>query len=259
MPDNTEIHQPAKANALIEDVRFELQRLGFEQSTPDLVVVDTLQRNFVGGDENSASDMGRFVEGCERIKKSFETAVVVLHHTDKSGNAERGSEALRNASFAMLKTDTKGVKERSVALECDRMKDADRPRPIIVEFSPVYMPTLDIKASADGRPPSSLVMAQRFPPVRSRPPTPPRSTEAQRGEGKGGLDSKDRKVLREAVARGDEGLANEDIAKLLKCSRNNAQRRRQSLEERGLLAREGEGRSTRYVATGEGKKATTAK
>jgi hypothetical protein len=259
MPDNTDIHQPAKADAWIEDVRFELQRLGFEQPTPDLVVVDTLQRNFVGGDENSASDMGLFVEGCERIKKSFETAVVVLHHTDKSGNAERGSEALRNASFAMLKTDTKGVKERSVALECDRMKEADRPRPVVVEFTRAEMPWLDIEASADGRPPSSLVMTHQFPPVGPPPLSQPPAGVAKRHDKRGVLNTEDRKVIRGAISRGDNGLATKDVRKILKCTRKPAQRRLGSLRESGFLARKGKGRSTRYVATSEGRNAVKSK
>src|SRR6185503_1094066 len=39
-----------------------------ERSKPRLVVVDTLARNF-GGDENAAKDMGRFIEGCEHLRR----------------------------------------------------------------------------------------------------------------------------------------------------------------------------------------------
>ena len=71
MTDNTELHE--KAGQWVEDIQFELARQGVNEH-PDLIVVDTLARNFVGGSESDPKDMGLFVEGCETIRKRLETA-----------------------------------------------------------------------------------------------------------------------------------------------------------------------------------------
>ncbi len=64
---------------------------------PLLVVIDTLARNMVGGDENSAKDMGLFVSGCDTVRQETGAAVAVVHHSGKSGTY-RGSSALFAAS-----------------------------------------------------------------------------------------------------------------------------------------------------------------
>ncbi len=64
-----------------------------------LIVVDTLARAMAGGDENTATDMGRFVGHCNRLQHATGAAVHIIHHTgkDKSKGA-RGSSALRAAT-----------------------------------------------------------------------------------------------------------------------------------------------------------------
>jgi hypothetical protein len=60
---------------------------------PVLVILDTMARCLVGGDENSAKDVGIFIEGCDEIRRQTSAAVMVVHHTGKSGSY-RGSSAL---------------------------------------------------------------------------------------------------------------------------------------------------------------------
>jgi hypothetical protein len=65
---------------------------------PDVVVVDTLARCFGGGEENSARDMNRFVEGCDTLRLTFGCSVVVVHHVGKDATkGYRGSTALPGA------------------------------------------------------------------------------------------------------------------------------------------------------------------
>lgn len=109
----------------------------------DLIIVDTLARNFAG-DENSSKEMGEFVEGCEILKREFDAAVLVIHHTTNDGKKERGTETLRNATFAMFKTQNAGYSKTgggSVDIVCDRMKDAIRPEPVKVKFDTVALDT----------------------------------------------------------------------------------------------------------------------
>jgi hypothetical protein len=120
MPTNVNLHDEAAVTAWLEAATLQLK-----PKRPILVVVDTLARNFVGGSEKDAKDMGLFVEGCERVRRTLRCAVLVIHHTTKEGDTERGTESLRNASFAMFKTS--GKRGFSVTLHCDRMKEVAAP------------------------------------------------------------------------------------------------------------------------------------
>jgi AAA domain len=122
MPTNVNLHDEAAVTDWLEAAALQLK-----PKRPVLVVVDTLARNFVGGSEKDAKDMGLFVEGCERVRRQLKCAVLVIHHTTKDGDSERGTESLRNASFAMFKTCNKhGF---SICLHCDRMKEVAAPAP----------------------------------------------------------------------------------------------------------------------------------
>jgi hypothetical protein len=94
-----------------------LQRL---PSPPVLVVIDTLARCMLGADENSARDVGDFVSGCDRIRRSTGAAVLIVHHTTKTGNAERGSGALRGAADTLVMMTRE---DDFVTVSCEKQKD----------------------------------------------------------------------------------------------------------------------------------------
>ncbi len=100
----------------------------------ELIVVDTMARCMVGGDENSARDVGVFVDAIDRIRADHQATALVVHHTGKDGENERGSSALRGAADAMLKLAPDGA---SLRLECDKAKDAARFDPWMVHLAEV--------------------------------------------------------------------------------------------------------------------------
>jgi hypothetical protein len=64
-----------------------------------LVVIDTLARAMAGGDENTAKDMGQFVDNVDRVRAATGATADVIHHTGKdSSKGARGSSALRAAT-----------------------------------------------------------------------------------------------------------------------------------------------------------------
>jgi putative DNA primase/helicase len=135
------------------------KHLGKKQEL-DLIVIDTLARNFMG-DENSAKEMGMFVEGCETIRRSFDTAVLIIHHEGVTTGRDRGSPALRNSTFAMFKTSDPRAGEAgsSVAFKCDRMKDAVMPDETRIHFD-----TIDLDVDAHGEVYQSSQAMRTFPP-----------------------------------------------------------------------------------------------
>lgn len=93
---------------------------------PSVVVVDTLARSMVGGDENNARDMGLFIHACDTIKHTLGCAVILVHHTGKDRHSERGSSALRGAADVMVKISDEGD---IIIVEMDKVKD-DNPLPL---------------------------------------------------------------------------------------------------------------------------------
>lgn len=68
-----------------------------------LVVIDTLSRSIVGGDENSAKDMTVVIEQLDVIRRRTGACVLVVHHSGKNGEAgARGSSALEAAADSVF-------------------------------------------------------------------------------------------------------------------------------------------------------------
>jgi hypothetical protein len=98
-----------------------LAELAEVQVIPTMLVVDTLARCLVGGDENSAKDMGIAVAALDRLREALGCADLVLHHTARHHDGERGSTALRGAADTMLELKKHGD---VVTIASDKQKDA---------------------------------------------------------------------------------------------------------------------------------------
>lgn len=68
---------------------------------PALIVIDTMARTMVGGDENAARDVGMFIAAVDTLGADSGAGRLVVHHTGKNGEDERGSSALRGAADMM--------------------------------------------------------------------------------------------------------------------------------------------------------------
>lgn len=94
---------------------------------PKLVIVDTLARSIVGGDENSTRDVGFAVDTADQIKGETGAAVLIVHHTSKTGETYRGSSSLEGAADTMLFVESEGT---VLTLKCEKAKDAEQFAPI---------------------------------------------------------------------------------------------------------------------------------
>lgn len=103
-----------------------------EDFQPNVIVVDTFARSFVGLDENSQRDTGLWIESADRLRQLGYT-VIFLHHTAKNtefGLKYRGSTAIMGAmdtAFTLQKD--KDVRSLS-KLECVKQKDHDEGDPL---------------------------------------------------------------------------------------------------------------------------------
>jgi hypothetical protein len=185
---------------------------------PVLVEFDTLARCLVGGDENSARDMGIAIAALDRIRDSLGCTVLVLHHTARHHDGERGSGALRGAADMMLLATKDGD---TLTIKCDKAKDAP-------EFEDVVLRLV----AAD----ESCVLEE--------------ATESKQPAGPSGTARAALRVLADVFD--EDGASYTRWWKASKLEETTFGRARKQLTKQGWVARQGEGRGTRYVLTTSG-------
>jgi len=87
------------------DAKNELGSLG-------LIIIDTLQRNFGSGDENSTSDMNQFIQRIDRLKHETGACIMVIHHTGHAGSKSNGIRRGRGSSVLPASIDSEFYIER---------------------------------------------------------------------------------------------------------------------------------------------------
>jgi hypothetical protein len=102
-----------------EDVADLMEVLATLAEAPGLIVIDTLARAFVGGDENSQRDMGLFLAACDDLVRTTGATILVLHHLARAGNL-RGSTALAGHLDTEIRADREGDVQ---VLRCVKQKD----------------------------------------------------------------------------------------------------------------------------------------
>ncbi|MGY6416946.1 helicase RepA family protein [Vibrio parahaemolyticus] len=119
----------------------------------ELVVLDTLARNF-DGDENSSDAMGKFIHGCDLVKEAINASILCVHHSGKDASkGGRGSSAL-NAACDFEFQVTHDSKTGLTTLSNTKRKDAEEAPNLVFEFQPV---DLGVKCE-DGEPVTSLAL-----------------------------------------------------------------------------------------------------
>ncbi len=204
-----------KTLAFIKDIQSSVPK-------PALIIIDTLARCFVGGEENSAKDIGLFIHGVETVKRETGATVLVIHHTGKNeSSGARGSSALMGAADTMISC---GGDMGLLGLKCEKQKDAEPFRDISLALrsvelengktSCVLVPTEDVFAS----------MAPKSDPVATKV-----LTALEKFEPEGATATEWERACKEAGV-----------------SRETFYDRRKKLVAAGLVKKDGEGQGARY-------------
>lgn len=104
--------------------RKDLQRKG-EVEALDVLVIDTLHTATAQADENSAKDMGVVLLAIRAATKELGCAVILVHHTNKGGTAERGSSSLRGAVDFMIEISKPSETGTNATMICSKLKDGE--------------------------------------------------------------------------------------------------------------------------------------
>ena len=117
--------------ALLEAVSAASAALG---GSPTLIIIDTLNRNFGDGDENSTKDMTKFIDAITDVHKETEASVLIVHHTNLTdGDRARGNGSLKNACDFEIKhamRSKEGDPEKIFTLVGKKMKDGSEMAPV---------------------------------------------------------------------------------------------------------------------------------
>lgn len=159
-----------------EDVLVEIQEVlenfaiaergaGEKNMQPKLIVVDTLSQFLMGGDENGP-DMALFVANCRRLSQDNNTAILIVHHTNKGGLQERGNTALRGNVDAMFRCAPIYQNNLLVGMDLSNDKQRDKARAAVLTLK---FTVVDLGKDHKGREMNSLVIAPVLHPPSSLP------------------------------------------------------------------------------------------
>ena len=97
---------------------------------PVLVIIDTLNRNFGPGDENSTKDMTQFIAIIdEKLRTRYSCAVSIIHHSGLStGDRARGASALKAALDWEYKIQKNT--DKTLTMTNTKCKDFEAPAPM---------------------------------------------------------------------------------------------------------------------------------
>lgn len=117
---------------------------------PGLVVIDTQARVTVGLEENSAKEMGVYIEAIRSIREATGACVLSVHHTGRQGGDARGSSAIDGAQHTELKVKAEGLRG---VLITEKQKDMEPAADV-----PLIFEVLEVGRDKKNRPITSLAL-----------------------------------------------------------------------------------------------------
>lgn len=108
---------------LLNDRQMLLDTIEDEPEIPEEVVVDTFSMCSSGVDENSNSEVAKYLTTASEIKLKYGCHVTIIHHMNKSGSF-RGASALRDNVDTMISLD-RSDNDDPIKVECSKQRDAE--------------------------------------------------------------------------------------------------------------------------------------
>lgn len=92
---------------------------------PRMIVVDTLARSMSGGNENAGEDMGKTIEGANRLQAALNTHVLLVHHCGKDvSKGSRGHSSLKGAVDTEIEL-SKDETTKIISARVEKQKDLE--------------------------------------------------------------------------------------------------------------------------------------
>jgi hypothetical protein len=128
------------------------QELRNHRKNPTLIIIDTLAKHN-SGDENSTSEMSKFIDNLDELRREFDTAVLVVHHSGKdSSRGPRGASAFPAALDHELLVTKSGTE--CMEVKCGKARDWE-------PFDPIGFQLCKQDVLVDGESVPSCVLEER--------------------------------------------------------------------------------------------------
>lgn len=123
-PDSPALHVISEAPNLFDNSDTQALIEAVVPTGAKVAVVDTLHASMMGGDENSAKDMGVVLGNCRKLSAAMGGLVILVHHVGKDAErGERGSSSIRGAMETMIELTCENDGLRVVKIS--KQKDGD--------------------------------------------------------------------------------------------------------------------------------------
>lgn len=143
----------------LAEIETAAQGVAVGHGTPVLIIIDTLNRNFGPGDENSTSDMTSFIQAVDHLRGRLHCSILIVHHSGLGDTGRgRGSSALRGAMDFEYTIEKNGGNLIDQIITLSNTKTKDHEPPPTVSFKPVLIDLGQI--DEDGKPITSLALEQ---------------------------------------------------------------------------------------------------
>ena len=124
---------PQNVEMVDDEALFRLTNTIRELGEFDLIVIDTVARALAGAEENSASEMGKFIAACGRLQIDHNASVLGIHHSGKdAAKGMRGSSSLLGAVNTSMSC--KRVEDNQIKLTFEKQKDIELAQPINLDM-----------------------------------------------------------------------------------------------------------------------------
>lgn len=134
--------QPDIIQKLIDTIDYQYRDL----PAPTLIVVDTLSKSYLGGDENDSKDMREFLKSCETLRDRYKCTVLVVHHSPKAGGTPRGSGVILGDFDTIIeanKITSPDPNSKKVVYTCYKQKDAPEFQPVTYAVTALGVNTIE--------------------------------------------------------------------------------------------------------------------
>lgn len=136
---------------------------------PTMIIIDTQARVTVGMEENSATEMGEFVNAVSQLRQATGACVLVVHHPGKEGGGARGSSALHAAMDTEIMIERPEKREERLQLTAKITTGKQKDMGEDIEFD-IQMEIVDLGVDeSTGRKLSSLAL-KPYDPFAQPPP-----------------------------------------------------------------------------------------
>ncbi len=153
----TALCDPKAVGDLVDEIKSIIATIN---RRPTLIELDTVNRNFGPGDENSTKDMTAFVAGMDSLRIATGAAISAVHHCGNGDKTRsRGSIVLHNSVDFEYRVSKEGTcfNEYVTSLEFAKVKDYDKPKPLSWKWHLQQLPWADEDDEGNAVPMNSVV------------------------------------------------------------------------------------------------------